>query len=325
MQGDITAGPVDNQNGALQKDINSVSKSGTLSLTVVDTTKAKKADGSRLDLITVDPATDATPLPKDTGIVGQVIDFGPDGATFVPPLIMSIHYTDSDIPKGSTEDDLYIGLWDGTKWTALETHIDKTAKVLTTSISHFTDYALLMDLHPVSEVPASTLTPAVIIPTVISVITPTPVISTAMIPFNWAWIVRIAGTIIFILLAYLFWILFIVKKKMSLVFIETSELIKAGLPSKLTIQVLKRNKRPYNVDKATNLKLSSTSITGRFDSNVTGAFDGSVSTVVIPKGSNSVSFYYRDSKIVSVKIEARELPVKGWKRAFINLIETARI
>jgi hypothetical protein len=200
MLGDITAGPVDNQNGALQNDLNSVAKSGTISLKVVDGTLAKKVDGSRLELITVDPAIDVTPLPKETGLVGQVMDFGPDGATFVPPLIMIIHYTDSDIPPGSTEDDLYIGVWEGTKWTALETTTDKTANVLTASISHFTDHALLMDLHPVPAIPTPTVTPTPITPT------PAPPMATAS--FNWAWLAWIIGALIVILL-----ILFIVNKK----------------------------------------------------------------------------------------------------------------
>ena len=110
-------------------------------------------------------------------------------------------------------------------------------------------------------------------------------------------------------------ILFIVNKKKRLVFIETSESLKAGLPAKMTIQVLNARRRPYKVDENTNLKLSSTSVTGRFDLNATGAFDGSVSSVVISKESNSVSFYYRDSEIGTVEIEAQESPDKGWKRS----------
>ena len=82
----------------------------------------------------------------------------------------------------------------------------------------------------------------------------------------------------------------------------------------MTIQVLNARRRPYNVDENTNLKLSSTSVTGRFDLIATGVFDGSVSSVVIPKKANSVSFYYRDSEMGKVKIEAQESPGKGWKR-----------
>jgi hypothetical protein len=144
-------------------------------------------------------------------------------------------------------------------------------------------------------------------------------------PFNWLLIDGILGALLVILMLYL---LLVLSKKKRLVFIGTSASQRAGLASKMTIQVLNALKRPYAVSENTTLKLTSTSGSGRFDLSASGAFDGSVFSVVIPKDASSVSFYDRDAGIGSIEIGAREFPGKGWKRAsykFTNLVLSGKV
>ena len=68
-----------------------------------------------------------------------------------------------------------------------------------------------------------------------------------------------------------------------------------GRPVKLTVGLRGIIGSPARVDEPTTVSLQSDSATGAFDVSPTGAFDGSVTSVTIPAGEWSATFYYKDT------------------------------
>jgi hypothetical protein len=100
----------------------------------------------------------------------------------------------------------------------------------------------------------------------------------------------------------------------KIVFTTSSQTITAGVASAvMTIQTQGLLDSPSNVDADTIIALSSTSITGTFSSNATPWVD--IAFVTIPAGSNSASFYYRDTAAGTPTITAAESPSQGWADA----------
>jgi hypothetical protein len=67
------------------------------------------AEGGALETLTVEPLNEnVIPPPADTGVIGVQYDFGPDGATFDPPINIVMTYDSSELADGQIEDDLVI-------------------------------------------------------------------------------------------------------------------------------------------------------------------------------------------------------------------------
>ncbi len=82
----------------------------------------------------------------------------------------------------------------------------------------------------------------------------------------------------------------------------------------MTVQIQNSKGKPSNVSSDTTINLSSSSPNGRFDTSQSGLFNGSVTSVTIPKGSAAASFYYRDGNAGSPTITATETPGQGWNQ-----------
>jgi hypothetical protein len=124
------------------KDALSTNAAQNVSLEVQQGTTAQNSDGSRVSKITVDPLINAPPVQADANMV-QGFQFGPSGATFSKPLVLTINYDPATLAPGTNEDDLYIATWDGTAWQRLPCIVDKVNHTVTANISHFSVYALL--------------------------------------------------------------------------------------------------------------------------------------------------------------------------------------
>jgi hypothetical protein len=83
----------------------------------------------------------------------------------------------------------------------------------------------------------------------------------------------------------------------------------------ITVQTQDGVGGPKNVASNTQISLTSSSGTGRFDTSPTGNFDGTVTSVTIPSGQNSVTFYYLDTSAGTPTITASENPDAGWTDA----------
>jgi hypothetical protein len=90
----------------------------------------------------------SVPLSPANDKVILAYNFGPDGVTFNPALIMTITYDPSKLYENIAEKDLYIAYWDGAQWQLIESTIDTVAKKISAPISHFSTYALIGKVVP---------------------------------------------------------------------------------------------------------------------------------------------------------------------------------
>ena len=135
-------------------------------------TTALDADGNALVQITCQPAMPAPVSARANVIV--VADFGPDGATFNPPIVMTMSYNPDDLPDGVAEEDLVLAYYDteSGEWVELPNSVvDTQSHTVSGIVSHFTQFAVLGQAEeeepvivPTSE-PTPISKPAVIEPT----------------------------------------------------------------------------------------------------------------------------------------------------------------
>jgi hypothetical protein len=90
----------------------------------------------------VRPSAVPDPPAGDVLLVSYVL--GPANAKFNPPLNLTLTYDPLSLPAGAMENNLYLAAWDGIEWSELESKVDTTAKTVSASIAHFSQYALLL-------------------------------------------------------------------------------------------------------------------------------------------------------------------------------------
>jgi hypothetical protein len=126
-------------------------------------TTMKEKDGSPLASITMNPpATMPAAPPQGKVMVAQ--DFGPDGATFDPPITLTLTFDPASLPASARKNDLVIAFWDGSKWIMLETKVDAATNTLSAKISHFTIFGILAKQPAVLQPPLAAITPPSTIP-----------------------------------------------------------------------------------------------------------------------------------------------------------------
>lgn len=102
----------------------------------------------------------------------------------------------------------------------------------------------------------------------------------------------------------------------KIIFTTGAQTVATGnVSSIMTIQTQDGTDAQQNVGATTTIELSSTSAAGRFDTSPGGAFDGTITSVTIAGGSNTASFYYKDTTAGIPLITAAENPGQGWTDA----------
>jgi phosphatidylglycerophosphate synthase len=99
----------------------------------------------------------APPLPENTQLVGQALEFTPSGTVFDKPIKLTLGYNVSDLPEGVISvGAAYYTSQDG--WVYLDTQSTSVAELgkLTASLNHFTIFAVLAKVTP----PQPSLIPA---------------------------------------------------------------------------------------------------------------------------------------------------------------------
>ena len=145
--------------GIVQETTEITSPTGDLTILIPEGTTALDAEGEPLTGLTAETMEDPPPPPEDKTIIGLAYDFGPDGATFDPPLVMTFTYDPDSLPEGVLEEDLVIAFYDEAagEWVNLVCVVDTENNIITASVSHFTTYALIGTLPPEEEEPTTTV------------------------------------------------------------------------------------------------------------------------------------------------------------------------
>jgi hypothetical protein len=151
------------QNGAVQTAVHLTNSDNKFVLDIPAGTILKDSAGNPLSSLSASRVATPPAAPSGDALV-FAYDFGLDGASFDPPLTLTVNYDPSGLAAGSKENDLYVAWWDGNNWQAINSTVDVVAKTVSVQIAHFTQYALL------SKLPA----PPPATPTIEVLLTPTP-------------------------------------------------------------------------------------------------------------------------------------------------------
>lgn len=149
------------QQGLLTRDTTAKSYDELCQLTLNAGTKALSRTGDSLSsILMVESRASLTP-PSNAEFTGLVYDLRPDGATFDPPITLTITYELDDIPEGVGEENLVIANWDGTNWINLEGPFtrDLENNTISAPISHFTEFTIIAYTQP-AVFTTSSLTPS---------------------------------------------------------------------------------------------------------------------------------------------------------------------
>ncbi len=147
---------VDSQ-GVLKSEVDISSADGGISLSVDEGTVLLSQDGEPLHIIDVTIDTSPPLPPENAYIVGRAYNLGPQGATFTPQLLLTLSYSQGELPEGVKEGDLYIAHHNGAEWHRLPyKRVDTDVHSVTTQIYYLTTFAILA---PKELAPSSTPTP----------------------------------------------------------------------------------------------------------------------------------------------------------------------
>ena len=129
--------------GVVQEKVVLVSLDRLATLEISEGTLALGAEGQALTALEIRPAVQPIPLPKDTSLIGVVYEFGPSGATFSPPVSVSLGYAPAELSAGDAAEDLMVLRYDNSQgWLPLETSVDAANAVAGARTSHFSQFAL---------------------------------------------------------------------------------------------------------------------------------------------------------------------------------------
>ncbi len=136
--------------GVIQETFTATSEDGKLTLTIEEGTIALDKDGEPLSSLMADVDPSPPDPPEGGNIIGLAYDFGPDGATFEPPITFAWSYDPDALPEGVAEEDLVIAYYDedAGEWVELDCVVDTENNTITASVSHFTTFAVIARAAP---------------------------------------------------------------------------------------------------------------------------------------------------------------------------------
>lgn len=136
----------------ITEDVTAPSGDKKVTLLIPKGTIAKNRVGSLLYYILIEEEKEPTAPPIGAKRISLRYDIGPAGATFDPPIILTIEYDVSLIPEGVSEENLVIAKYDWAteQWQNLESTVDPVYNTVTTKLSYFSTHAVLAYTSPAS-------------------------------------------------------------------------------------------------------------------------------------------------------------------------------
>jgi hypothetical protein len=147
-------------NGIFIEDVTATSVDGLAYIVFLAGQTAKDPNGQPLRFVTIKAETSPPEPIANCKFLGEVYDFGPDGATVDPWASLGFRYSESKIPEGVAEENLVIATWQDDKWVELECTVLEDTNYIYTTTDHLSFYAVLAGNRPASfEVDGLTVTP----------------------------------------------------------------------------------------------------------------------------------------------------------------------
>ncbi len=133
----------------------------------------KSGAGTPLEMIFATAPAVVPPAPSQNAVI-TAREFGPSGATFEPPIILTFRYSEADLPAGVKESELVIAVWDGAKWNSLPTAVSTGANMASALVSHFSVFGILANAGGTTPATSTGISPSVPSPEVVPVPVPAP-------------------------------------------------------------------------------------------------------------------------------------------------------
>jgi len=151
--------PMMNKNGQSTSSGDLQTLDGKMSLKIPLGTIIHNAAGRNQEFIS------ATLIPNPVSLPAQqkciiAYELGTPGATFNPTVGLTFHYTTADLSSTVAESSLYIAQWNGSSWVKLTSDVNTSFKTVSTTVSSFTQYALLGSSVPTTTTTAPSTTTA---------------------------------------------------------------------------------------------------------------------------------------------------------------------
>jgi len=143
------------EDGTLSQDVVVTSVDSSADIQIPAGTTALDADGDPLSQVTIQPLVMHSPIPPEGNII-VMHDFGPDGATFDPSIIVTMSYDPDELPEGIAPGDLVLAYYDPSveEWVVLDNiAVDEVNHTIVGTTSHFTEFALLTNFMGVDPTP----------------------------------------------------------------------------------------------------------------------------------------------------------------------------
>jgi len=142
--------------GEVLETITATSADGKLNITIPAGTIAK-VDGQPLSSLTADVDPSPPDPPEGDNIIGLVYDFGPEGATFVPPITVTFAYDPDEVSEG---DELVVMVWDEAagEWVEVgpgDYTVNTETNTITLLVSGFSKYAIIARAAPAPPTPTA--------------------------------------------------------------------------------------------------------------------------------------------------------------------------
>jgi len=154
--------------GEILETIEATSEDEELTITIPEGTIALDENGD--PLVSLEITVDENPPdpPEGAHIIGLTYEFGPDGATFYPPITLVFTYDPDELPEGVDEEDLVIAYYDenANEWVECSCSCDPETHCITASVTHFSCFSIIAFETPPSP-PA--MLPAAFTPSSLSI------------------------------------------------------------------------------------------------------------------------------------------------------------
>jgi len=133
--------------GVFTEEVIAKSEDENVSITIDEGNTGLTAEGEPLSEISIIEMEEPPAPPEDSNVIGLAYDFGPDGATFSPPITIEFTVDPATLPPDVALEDLVIAYYDETlvppAWVELPTTFDPATNTLMADVSHFTAFAII--------------------------------------------------------------------------------------------------------------------------------------------------------------------------------------
>ena len=145
--------------GVLTSDVTVKSPDKLCQLTINKNTKALNKSRDPLGGIIIVEMKEPPAPPPNANVLSPTYDLEPDGATFDPPITITLTYDPAVILLGIAEENLVIARWDKEVggWVNLISTVDPVTNTVSTPASHFTAFTVIAFTRPAAFA-TSTLT-----------------------------------------------------------------------------------------------------------------------------------------------------------------------